>query len=434
MLHHIITEGIGPASSMRIDLGPRLNLIAGDNGLGKSFILDLAWWLLTRTWAGAPIRPMAQRSPGGVRLARPPSHVHFEIDMGPRERQAYGVSFDWAKQAWRRNAGRPPSPGLVLYARVDGGFGVWDPARNYWRDAPSKGVDDPDRPASFLFDSEHVWNGLRGDDSRVVCKGLLQDWVDWQNSNDSAFDQLNRVLQHLSLPEGPQLRPGRPTRVSLADVRDVPTLVLPYGEVPILHASAGMRRVVALGYLLVWAFREHLMACELLGRKPESRIIFLIDEIEAHLHPRWQRAILPAVLDVATELASTQVQVVTTTHSPFVPLSVEKIVDERDRLWDLDLVGDEVTLSERRWEVRGDATAWATSNLFDLKSVRSREGEAAIHALEAVTKRATVDPTSVTDEEIAAVDGMLAKAMSVLDPIYARWHAFKRTRSAAARP
>ena len=86
MLHHIITEGIGPASSMRIDLGPRLNLIAGDNGLGKSFILDLAWWLLTRTWAGAPIRPMPQRSPRGARLARPTSHVHFEIGPSVKAR------------------------------------------------------------------------------------------------------------------------------------------------------------------------------------------------------------------------------------------------------------------------------------------------------------------------------------------------------------
>ena len=27
---------------------------AGDNGLGKSFLLDTAWWALTGTWAGRP--------------------------------------------------------------------------------------------------------------------------------------------------------------------------------------------------------------------------------------------------------------------------------------------------------------------------------------------------------------------------------------------
>jgi hypothetical protein len=32
-------------------------VITGDNGLGKSFLLDVAWWALTRTWAGHPALP-----------------------------------------------------------------------------------------------------------------------------------------------------------------------------------------------------------------------------------------------------------------------------------------------------------------------------------------------------------------------------------------
>lgn len=35
---------------MEMELGTRLNLITGDNGLGKSFLLDVAWWALTRKW------------------------------------------------------------------------------------------------------------------------------------------------------------------------------------------------------------------------------------------------------------------------------------------------------------------------------------------------------------------------------------------------
>lgn len=434
MLHHIAMTGIGPAPTMRIDLGPRLNLIAGDNGLGKSFLLDMAWWLLTRTWAGAPIRPLSKRpTKKGEPFRRPEASVKFAIDASRGTRE-YTLDYDWPRQEWKRLTGRPPSPGLVLYARVDGGFGVWDPARNYWRDAPSLGVDDPDRPASFLFDTEHVWKGLKGADDRVVCKGLLLDWVDWQRAKDPAFEELKLVLSHLSPPDGPKLEPGMPRRISVGEVLDVPTLNLPYGEVPILHASAGMRRVVALGYLLVWAFREHLKACELLGQRPERRIIFLIDEIEAHLHPRWQRAILPTVLDVATGLSTNaQVQVLATTHSPFVPLSVETEVDEHDRLWDLDLIKGEASLSQRSWEVRGDAMAWATSNLFDLKTTRSREGEAAIAALEDITKRAAADPASVSDREISKVDKEIAKVLSALDPIYARWHAFKSMRKKVLR-
>ena len=35
---------------MLLELAPRLNLIAGDNSLGKSFLLDVAWYCLNRRW------------------------------------------------------------------------------------------------------------------------------------------------------------------------------------------------------------------------------------------------------------------------------------------------------------------------------------------------------------------------------------------------
>ena len=432
MLHSITTQAIGPCASMTVDLAPRLNLFAGDNGVGKSFLLDLAWWLLTRTWSGEPIRPTkAPRTPaGGARgtIRYPISTVRFAIDKPTRGRSEYDVVFDWTKQDWKRVAGRPPSPGLVLYARVDGGFCVWDPARNDWKDAPPSNVSDDLRPPAFLFDTHSIWSGLKGPDGAVLCKGLLQDWVEWQTTRDPAFDQLTRVLEHLSSGDGDiGLRPGAPTRVSLGDVRDVPTLAMPYGDVPIVHASAAMRRVAALAYLLVWAFREHTRAREFLGQKPERRIIFLIDEVEAHLHPRWQRVILPAMLDVTRELApKASVQLLVTTHSPFVPLSVETRVDDRqDALWELDLAGREVTLTRKPWELHGDAAGWSTSSTFDLPSTRSVDGEKALRAADELLLRADSDPAGVKAAEVAAVDRSLHDALPELDPLFARWGAFK---------
>ena len=37
------------------------------------------------------------------------------------------------EESWLGKAGRPWNPGLVIYAHADGGFSVWDPARNYWK-------------------------------------------------------------------------------------------------------------------------------------------------------------------------------------------------------------------------------------------------------------------------------------------------------------
>ena len=40
---------------MEIDFKPRMNFLTGDNGLGKTFLLDIAWWVLTRTWAKSAV-------------------------------------------------------------------------------------------------------------------------------------------------------------------------------------------------------------------------------------------------------------------------------------------------------------------------------------------------------------------------------------------
>ena len=56
MIKHLKMSNIGPASKMELEFGKRLNLLTGDNGLGKSFLLDIAWWALTRRWP-AEINP-----------------------------------------------------------------------------------------------------------------------------------------------------------------------------------------------------------------------------------------------------------------------------------------------------------------------------------------------------------------------------------------
>jgi len=47
MIDSISLEHVGPSSKMTLQFGSRLNLLTGDNGLGKSFVLDLACGLDT---------------------------------------------------------------------------------------------------------------------------------------------------------------------------------------------------------------------------------------------------------------------------------------------------------------------------------------------------------------------------------------------------
>ena len=73
------------------------------------------------------------------------------------------------------------------------------------------------------------------------------------------------------------------------------------------------------------------MAAEQIGDTPTNQVILLIDELESHLHPKWQRAILPSLLKLAKVLHSkAQIQVTTATHSPLVMASAETTFDTRD--------------------------------------------------------------------------------------------------------
>lgn len=58
MLKSLELHAVGPAPHLGpIEFAERLNLLTGDNGLGKTFILDTAWWALTGTWPDRPAWP-----------------------------------------------------------------------------------------------------------------------------------------------------------------------------------------------------------------------------------------------------------------------------------------------------------------------------------------------------------------------------------------
>ena len=311
------------------------------------------------------------------------------------------------------------------------------------------------RPSSaFHFTPREVWDGLPPRDDQAVCNGLLRDWVYWQVQRKiedfqggtrsgagrkheplSPFSLLERVVvQLLATPREP-VTIGEPVRLSVFDVRDIPTLVMPYGKVPLVLASAGQKRIVSLAYLLTWAWDEHRKASRLRNQAPVDRIVLLVDELEMHLHPQWQRAILPALLGLGDALeAQVELQILATTHAPLILASIEPHFDRyRDSLFLLELerarsvaglgpVPEErrVTLQKLPWASQGDAVGWLTSPVFGLAQARSREAEAAIEAAEAFMRgdRKQLPPGLRTK---AAIQKALEKSLPGLDPFWPRW-------------
>lgn len=412
MITELHLKNVGPGAEFDVKFGERLNIFTGDNGLGKTFLLDIIWWACTDTWADNPARFYQKNG------ATP--EIIYRILSGTVLERPRTSKFDFSNQTWTRYKGRLAKPGVIIYIRVDGSFSVWDPLRNRGENAGKAS------PEAYHFTSDFLWNGLEKDD-KILCNGLIRDWITWQyhpkQDPTSPFSLLSNVLKQLSPLHSEQLKPGEPTRISLEDVRDIPTIDLLYGTIPITHVAAGMKRILGLAYLLVWTWYEHMQAANLLSQEPAHRFILLMDEVEAHLHPQWQRSLLTSLLTVA-ECLNQQMhsQVIVTTHSPLVMASVEPLFDEKqDKLFLFELKKQNVTLHNVRWAKQGDAVGWLTSDIFGLQQARSREAERAIDAAYAFMRNDNMDkyPEHLRTKEL--IHQELIKVLAADDPFWVRW-------------
>ena len=433
MIEHLKLENVGPAPDMALDFAPRLNLVTGDNGLGKSFLLDVVWWALTRRWPTEVNRRMTSGHPARPHDPEMAATISFSV-LGRTRSVPWAASFSRPDQIWQGLPGRPTLPGIVVYAHADGSISVWDPARNYWSD-PGDPILKERRPA-YVFTEAEVWDGLRDTvDGRPVpvCNGLLYDWSRWIQADDGNARGMASALRALSPGWDPLqvIEPGLPMRLSVEDARDIPSIVTNYtGQVPIIHASSGIRRIVALAYVLTWTWSEHRIASEMRGDEPSRQVVMLFDEVESHLHPRWQRSILKALRDVGSVLhGGVGVQLVVSTHSPLVLASAEPWFDpERDAWFDLDVEGipPRAHLLRRTYTPHGTTGSWLTSEAFDLATDRSLEAERAI-----LRARAILQQTAPPLQEVMTVHDELRATLPDVDRFWVRWNAFVESRGGA---
>ena len=109
---------VGPADRLVYQPNKRLNLITGDNSLGKTFLLDSVWWAITGHWIDYPAAPRRN-----VKRSLPAIRVTY--DASGRNPKRIG-RYNWGRQAWEVSKKLERMVALSIYARHDGSFVVWD--------------------------------------------------------------------------------------------------------------------------------------------------------------------------------------------------------------------------------------------------------------------------------------------------------------------
>ncbi|MDR1179770.1 MAG: ATP-binding protein [Spirochaetales bacterium] len=394
-LSYLETNNVGPADQLIMELNQRLNLITGDNGLGKTFLMECAWWAMTGTWSGLPAYP-----------TKHDASIVYGLSGDKSTVTKNKISYEMSQRKWPREAETAIRPGLIIYARIDDSYAVWDPVKQYQNTTP---------PPKYVFSNSEIWNGSTGS-----IEGLIRDWVKWQNTAKiSPWNILRDILGKMSPLDLGTLTPGDPIRMPESLV-DIPTITCNYGNIPIIHAAAGIKRIITLAYLIVWAWYEHKIAADLYSVMPERRMIILIDEIEEHLHPKWQRVILPSLLDIQSSLSNKmEIQYIISTHAPLILASSESCFDEQnDSLFHLEVKENkkQISLEKLDFIKYGHINSWLTSQIFGLDQPRALLAEGIIKQAQELQLQDRPDK-----EQVDRIHRQLLNVLSADDPFWPRW-------------
>lgn len=395
-LTSLSVEGVrcfGPQQTLSLSNGDRAakwTVILGENGVGKTTILQCAWIMVPHVQEPQPGAPGGSQ-PRGF-LGTNPS-----LRRAPTSNAAIFADVVLDELLTSPNAGKLASSGV----RSPTARSETVAAYPGWTNVLCCGYGALRRSGEASVEAggtNHSAASLFSDDAALINGSewfLRADYAAKNTTPDSRAaaqrDKISTALIDL-LPDVSDIRAAgldeQPPRPRV----DVQT---PYGWVPMRALGIGYRSMIA------WVVD---LASRMFEAFPDSAdplaepAIALVDEIDLHLHPRWQREIT-AHLDRLFP----NVQFIVTAHSPLVvqAAGVTNVAVLRR-------AGGHVEIMNDPEEVRGwRVDQILTSDLFGLRSARPVEVE---RLLDRQQELVLLDaPTEAQKAELAAVDAKLAE-------------------------
>lgn len=295
----LVLEGVRCFPSLELPLGPSITLIIGENGAGKTTIAEALASLCFGEDEGLSTFPLRRdASRGSIRL----------FDRAGREVAS------WNRGGVRRRLGSEQY--LFAYGRyrrtiAETGPLTFDPQTGKAVAAPQAAEVHLTRDLDRAVFSRRTWTLFRSDE--LLQRGLRNILLEMHEGRraDSRWDVIWKSLeQSLSgVLDG--------FKVVERNERLVPVILRSGVEMELQELSDGYQSILAIVFDLTIRYFYLFTS---LDNPLEGRATVVIDEVDLHLHPRWQRQIIHQLRRLFPNT-----QFVLMTHSPAV---VQDAIDE----------------------------------------------------------------------------------------------------------
>ena len=337
-IHHIAIQNYRGFENFQTNLHPKLSVIVGNNGAGKSTLLDaisIAAGTFFSGFDGIPATSIAKED-----VTCKSFHMGSVIDLQPQypavisaEGELYHRDIQWTRSLNGVNGRTTTVDAKQIIATAEeiqtkireGSTEVILPIISYYGTgrlwAQKKEKKGSDNLVQFSRLSGYI-DALAAESNEKLMLKWFEKMTIQQAQRGKISPELAAVEKAVSLCFSGITEAAEVTAQFNLDTHNLDILYTEQsGEkkrIPMKNLSDGYKNTI--GMIADIAYRMAVLNPQLLDRVlTETPGIVLIDEVDLHLHPRWQQRILGDL-----QMLFPNVQFIVSTHAPLVISSVKK--------------------------------------------------------------------------------------------------------------